>query len=87
MSCSKVGRNGTWGLHAYKFNRTVGAFCRGINEGVDGPDSVLQNGFGTRVGKGSHSLGVAADDCSGNKKDIKGRDNHKLRQDKAVINR
>lgn len=78
---------GAWGLHAYKFNCTIGAFCRGINEGVDGPDSVLQNSFGTRVGKGLHSLGFTADDCSGNKKNINRRNNHKLRQDKAVTNR
>ena len=76
-----------WGLHAHKFNYTAGAFCRGINEGVDGPDSVLQSSFGVRVGEGLRSLGFAADDCSGDKEDIIGRNNHKLRQDKAIINR
>lgn len=75
-----------WGLHAHKFNCTAGAFCRGINERVDGPDSVLQSSFGAR-GKGSHSLGFAADDCSGDKEDIIGCNNHKRRQDKVKINR
>lgn len=87
MSCSTAGRNETLGLHAYKFNCTAGAFCRAINEGVDGPDSMLQSSFGVRVGEGLRSLGFAADDCSGDKEDIIRRNNHKLRQDKAIINR
>lgn len=76
-----------WGLHAYEFKCTAGAFCRGINEGVDGPDSVVESSFGVRVGEGLCSLSFAADDCSGNKEDIIGHNNHKIRQDKVIINR
>lgn len=56
-----------WGLHAHKFNCTAGAFCRGINEGVDGPDSVLESSFGVRVGEGLCYLSFAAGNCSGDK--------------------
>lgn len=48
---------------------------------------MLQSSFGERVGEGLRSLGFAADGCSGDKEDIIRCNNHKLQQDKAIINR
>lgn len=84
-SCSTAGKMRPWGLHAHKFNCAAGALCRGIIEGVDGPDPVLQSSFGKRVGEWLHSLGFAADDCSEEKEDIIECNNHQLRQDKAKL--
>lgn len=74
------------GLHAHKFNCTAGASYRGINEGVDGPDSALQSSFGVRVGEGLCCLGSTGDH-SGEKAGKIGHNNHKLRQDKGIINK
>lgn len=84
-SCSTAGKMRPWGLHAHKFNCTARAFCRGIIEGVDGPNPALQSSFGKRVEERLHSLGFAADDCSGDKEDIIRHNNHQLRQDKAKL--
>lgn len=77
---------GPWGLHAHKFNCTAGAFYGGINEGVDGPVSVLQSSFGARVGEGLCCLRSAASNFSGDMAGTIGHNNHKLRSDKGIIN-